>query len=375
MTTPSTALVAIAASTAWPPRRQDRQPGRGREVVRRDDGAVRPAGERAPGPGAVRRSCAVARLRASRARRELRMLLDRVGTPGARSCASGRSARRAGRASRRAGRRCRAVRREAADQAADDLADREEDRVEAHDRAAVGREALGHVGQQAERRGVAPARTNRPAPADARRASGRAAGRPPPWLTTQRRRHDAAAAEDPVEDDRRPPQRLEPVAPVDQAGPEDDADRRRPRARSGSAWNPCIRTWSGNFGFASRELEDRLAEPQADRRVDRDPGRCQEPDVRRAEQGGVAAEIAACVVAAARRLPARRPGDPRRRSGRSGTSTPYTRAFRKNAAGPSAAKSSGATTRPTPRPASVAPSNRAAALPRRTSLPAVTRAM
>ena len=40
----------------------------------------------------------------------------------------------------------------AADQAADDLADREEDGVEAHDRAAVGREPLGHVGQQAEGR-------------------------------------------------------------------------------------------------------------------------------------------------------------------------------------------------------------------------------
>ena len=41
---------------------------------------------------------------------------------------------------------------DAADERADDLAEREEDRVEAHDRAAVRREALGHVGEQAEGR-------------------------------------------------------------------------------------------------------------------------------------------------------------------------------------------------------------------------------
>ncbi len=45
---------------------------------------------------------------------------------------------------------------EPADQAADDLADGEEDRVEPHDRATVGGEALGDVGQQAERGGRRP---------------------------------------------------------------------------------------------------------------------------------------------------------------------------------------------------------------------------
>ena len=51
MTTPSTALVAIAASTALPPRTQDVQPGRRGQVVGRHDGAVRTAGERHRAPG------------------------------------------------------------------------------------------------------------------------------------------------------------------------------------------------------------------------------------------------------------------------------------------------------------------------------------
>src|SRR5439155_583963 len=41
----------------------------------------------------------------------------------------------------------------AADEAAGDLAQREEDRIEAHDSAAVRREGLGHVGEQAQCRG------------------------------------------------------------------------------------------------------------------------------------------------------------------------------------------------------------------------------
>jgi hypothetical protein len=44
-----------------------------------------------------------------------------------------------------------------------------------------------------------------------------------------------------------------------------------------TAVNPC-------------ELEDRLAEPQADRRVDRDPGGREEPHVRAAQELQVAAE-------------------------------------------------------------------------------------
>src|SRR6188472_1916526 len=54
---------------------------------------------------------------------------------------------------------------------------------------------------------------------------------------------------------------------------------------------------------------------------------------------------------------------------------PYTTAFRKKAVGPKYSNSFGATMNPTPSPASVAPSKRAAALPRRTSLPAVASAM
>src|SRR5258705_842074 len=40
-----------------------------------------------------------------------------------------------------------------------------------------------------------------------------------------------------------------------------------------------------------RELEDRLAEPQTDRRVDGDPRRRQEPDVRAAQHGPVAGPV------------------------------------------------------------------------------------
>ena len=55
-TTPRTAFVAIAASTAEPPA-QDVEPGRRRQVVRRDDRAVRPRGPAAPASRAGRRSC------------------------------------------------------------------------------------------------------------------------------------------------------------------------------------------------------------------------------------------------------------------------------------------------------------------------------
>ena len=49
--------------------------------------------------------------------------------------------------------------------------------------------------------------------------------------------------------------------------------------------------------------------------------------------------------------------------------------MRKNADAPIASNSFGATMKPKPRPASVAPSKRAAALPRSSSLPAVASAM
>ena len=43
---------------------------------------------------------------------------------------------------------------------------------------------------------------------------------------------------------------LEPVAPVEQARPEDDRDDDRGEPRSRSASKPCIRNWSGKRGFA-----------------------------------------------------------------------------------------------------------------------------
>ena len=119
------------------------------------------------------------------------------------------------------------VGREPADQAADDLADGEEDRVEAHDRPAVGREALGDVGQQAERGGRRPGQHEQAGPGD---HDGRDED---DERQVRRMVHDQAgtdqdrATDEPVRDDRRPAHRLEAIAPVQQAGPEDDRDEDR----------------------------------------------------------------------------------------------------------------------------------------------------
>ena len=76
-------------------------------------------------------------------------------------------------------------RRDPADQAADDLADPEEHRVEAHDRAAIGREALRDVGQQPERRGRGAGQDEQPAAGErARRRRRTMIGSPPAWLTS-----------------------------------------------------------------------------------------------------------------------------------------------------------------------------------------------
>ena len=75
------------------------------------------------------------------------------------------------------------VGRDAADQAARDLADGEEDAVQAHDRAAVGREPLGDVGQQAERRRRRAGQDEQPERGGQRRPTiGTTSGSPSPWL-------------------------------------------------------------------------------------------------------------------------------------------------------------------------------------------------
>ena len=53
MTTARTAFVAIAASTADPPRSRIASPADGREVVRRDDRSPRPASERDRDEGSI----------------------------------------------------------------------------------------------------------------------------------------------------------------------------------------------------------------------------------------------------------------------------------------------------------------------------------
>ena len=111
--------------------------------------------------------------------------------------------------------------------------------------------------------GVAPARTNRPTAATAT-ADDRHDERQAGDVVDDEAGHDQdAAADDRRTDDRRPAQVLEPVAPVEQAGAEDDRDGDR-GDRDLVGVKPAIRTWSGNVGFALRELEERLAEPQPD---------------------------------------------------------------------------------------------------------------
>ena len=81
------------------------------------------------------------------------------------------------------------------------------------------------------------------------------------------------------EDDRRSPEAFEPLPPVGEAREEhDEADREADAHvdRLGSAHEELVRELRRRF---TDELEDRLGRPHPKRRIDRDPGWCQEPDV------------------------------------------------------------------------------------------------
>ena len=112
-----------------------------------------------------------------------------------------------------------------ADQRADDLAHGKEDAVEAHDRAAIGREGLGHVRQQPQggRRGASEQEHADREPSQ-------------PWQThdsrivarvvqQERRDDEDRPADDAVEDDGGATQRLETAAPVEQPEQEDGPTR------------------------------------------------------------------------------------------------------------------------------------------------------
>ena len=121
------------------------------------------------------------------------------------------------------------VGRGAADDRADDLAHRQEHRVQPHDRAAIVRECLADVRQQAQRRGR---RARQHEQAGRReRSRRRCAARSPRlwlWLMSSAPTTSSHAAADAVQDDRGPAHVREPVAPVPEAREED----RRP-ARPG----------------------------------------------------------------------------------------------------------------------------------------------
>src|SRR3954463_15268610 len=81
--------------------------------------------------------------------------------------------------------------------------------------------------------GVAPASTNRPAPASRTAAMRMTAGSPPEWFARSPPagvvreappRHEDGASDDAIQDDRRPAHRFEAIAPVQQADAEDDRD-------------------------------------------------------------------------------------------------------------------------------------------------------
>ena len=220
-TTPSTAFVAIAASTAEPPARRTPRPA---AVARWCGATTAPRVPRASGTGDQRPSVGHADGRPEAG--SGRWAVPTACSSPRRSWASGTSAT----SSRITVAMSmpsipRAVGGDPADQRADDLPDREEDRVQAHDRAAV---AAGtarrcrRAGPSAA--GVAPASTNSPNAATPAATIGTINGRPVEWLTTMPAATSASAAEDAVQDDRRPAQVLEPVAPVERA-------RRRRRRR------------------------------------------------------------------------------------------------------------------------------------------------
>ena len=110
-----------------------------------------------------------------------------------------------------------------------DLAEREEDRVQAHDRPAVSGYASLMSARRPSAAGVAPASTNRPRMATAASRGGRWRAAPAAWLTTGPAASDRATAQDAVEDDRRPAEMREALTP--EARPAKNTTRAIPRPR------------------------------------------------------------------------------------------------------------------------------------------------
>ena len=198
MTTPRTAFVAIAASTACPPAREDGQPGRRREVVRRDDGPARAAGQRdgdegGPEAGVGQRADEGGEPSVAGAS-PVRMVLV---PPQDGQRQDERPPRSSTTESRSDPVEPAPVCGDAADEAAGDLADAEEHGVEAHDRAAVVRIGLGHVGQEPDGGGRRAGEDEQAGAERPRRGERAATERPAeraPWLidnagdATRRRR-------------------------------------------------------------------------------------------------------------------------------------------------------------------------------------------
>ena len=307
MTTPRTALVAIAASTAWPPaastarpadvarwwgattapRRHARpSPDRPRDGPDRQPSAV-PVAPRPPiraGPGAdpvlmppQRRE------RQERHPEEHERREEDPVEPGP-------------------------LRRLAADEAAEDLAKAQEHRVQAHDRAAVVGVGLGHVGEQADRRGRRPREDEQAGATDDDQQQQHHGVRPGRVVDRREGREHHGPADDAVQDDRGPPQRPELAAPVEQAREEQQpagGQRRRDLDRVEAAHQLLVR----ERGIRCPDhLEQRLAGVQAERRVDGDPGRRQEPDVAATQDPHVPPEALLGVVGPARGLGLRVPG-------------------------------------------------------------------
>ena len=130
--------------------------------------------------------------------------------------------------------------------------------------------------------GVAPARTNRPGdrPSDGEQERHDRRHRRRQWLIPKRGDEQRRPAQDPVEDDRRPAHRSRTGGPTRRCRrrtarrrPQADADRDRARA----AHQQLV----GELRVGRPDqLEQRRAREQAERRVDGDPGRGEEPDVR-----------------------------------------------------------------------------------------------
>src|SRR5215210_2920017 len=174
------------------------------------------------------------------------------------------------------------------DEAAGDLTQREEHGVETHDGAAVAWIRLAHVGEEPERRRRRAgedeqARADRQ-PADRARPV-RLAGA----VVDERRGDDADdPANDAVEDDRRPPQLLEPIPPEREAGEKHDEAGGQPECDL-RADEPAHEELVGEpGGRLLDQLEDRLARPQPERAVDRDPRRGEEPYMRARQKRQVA---------------------------------------------------------------------------------------